>query len=172
MSDTTSLLFGLLCGGGLALVFGGIGAFLIYQSIQQRKKAGASQSWPSTAGQITHASISHSTSTDSEGDTTDSYSPHLSYTYQVLGSQYTGDKISIGFQQSFSNRNKAAEILAHYPEAAQVAVFYNPQNPAEAVLERRASGSTVALVIGIIFAIVGVCTGCGTLVGILFSLAS
>jgi hypothetical protein len=166
MSENLGPVIGLFCGGFFVLVFAGIGAFLIYQSVRGRQKADASQSWPSTSGQITEASVSHHTSTDSDGDTNDHYTPKVKYTYLAIGQEYKGDKLGFGFQQSFGSLPKAQAALARFPVGAQVTVYYDPNNPAEAVLERKAGGASMSLVLGIIFITVSVCLGCPALVGL------
>jgi hypothetical protein len=164
MSDNLGPIIGLVCGGFFILAFAGLGAFLIYKSVRNRKKADASQSWPATSGQITAAHVSHHTSTDSDGDSSDYYTPKVSYTYQALGQEYQGDKIGFGFQVSYGSPGKAQAILASFPVGGQVAVYYDPNNPAESVLERKAGGSTLTLVLGIIFIAVSLCVGCPGLV--------
>jgi len=169
MSENLGPVIGLLCGGFFVLVFVGAGGLLIYQSIRSRKKAESSQSWPATTGHITDAHVSHHTSTDSDGDTSDHYSPKVRYTYPVAGTTYEGDKIGFGFQQSFGNASKAQAALTRYPVGGQISVFYDPNNPADAVLERRAGGSNVSLMIGIVFLVIGACLGCPGLVALLIA---
>jgi len=171
-SSNMGLIFGLVCGGGFSLIFAGIGAFLLYKNNQSRKKASASQSWSSTTGQITEAHVNRSTSTDSEGDMSYSYSPAVQYTYQVAGQAYSGKNLTFGFTTGFSSSSKAEAIIARYPVGSQVTVYYDPANPGEAVLERKAGGSTASLVLGIIFLVVGLCIGCGTVAGVLLSVMS
>jgi len=169
MSENLGPMIGLLCGGFFVLVFAGIGAFLIYQSVRGRQKADASQSWPSTSGQITEAHVSHHTSSDTDGEMSDHYTPQVKYTYQAIGQEYQGDKLGFGFQQSFGSQAKAQAALAPFPVGAQVTVYYDPNNPAEAVLERKAGGATLSLVLGIIFVVIGLCIGCPALVGLVLA---
>ena len=170
MAENMAPLIGVLCGGLFVLLFAGIGVFLIYHSIRSRRKAESSQGWPSTSGQVSEARVSHHTSTDTDGDTQDSYSPEVCYHYQTGGQEYDGSKIGFGFQQSFNSRSQAEQALSRFPEGSQVTVYYNPANPAEAVLERKAGGSTLSLVLGIIFLLVGLCLGCSGLVFLLSSM--
>ena len=163
------IIFGVVCGSVFCMIFAGIGAFLLYKSNQSRKQAGASQSWPSTIGQITEAHVNRSTSTDSEGDTSYSYSPAVLYTYQVAGQTHSGKNITFGFTTGYGNSSKAEAVIARYPIGSQVTVYYDPANPGEAVLERKAGGSTASLVLGIIFLVVGLCIGCGAVVGVLYN---
>jgi hypothetical protein len=157
-------LFGLFCGGIFILAFAGAGVFLLVKSFKDRKKAETSQGWPATQGQIIAARISESTSTDSDGDRSTSYSPALEYTYNVAGQEYKGDKIAFGFTQGYGRYAKAQAALARYPLGAQVTLYYNPANPADAVLERKAGGSTISLVLGIIFILISICLGCPIIV--------
>lgn len=160
MSENSGLIFGMLCGGFFVLLFAGIGAFLIYYSIRSRKKAESSQGWPSTVGHVTEARVSHHTNTDADGDTQDSYSPEVRYHYSIAEQEYESSKIGFGLQQSYSSRSKAEQALTSFPQGSQVTVYYNPANPSDAVLERKAGGSTLSLVLGIIFLLVGLCIGC------------
>ena len=163
MSTTIGPLIGFLCGGFLILLFAGVGGFLIYKSFRDRNKAEISQSWPSTPGQITEARVDRSRRTDSEGDVDYSYAPAIEYTYQVGGQEYSGHNITFGFRKSSSSHAKAEAALARFPIGGQVTVYYDPNNPGEAVLERKAGGSTLSLVLGIVFLVISLCLGCPVL---------
>ena len=160
MQADLGAIIGLVCGGFFVLAFAAAGGFLIYQTIQSRKKADASQAWPSTLGQVTEARVSRHTSTDADGDTSESFTPLVRYRFQVAGQEYEGKKITFGFQQSFSNQAKAQAALETFPVGRQVSVYYDPNNPSDAVLERKAGGSTLGLVLGIIFLVISLCLGC------------
>jgi Protein of unknown function (DUF3592) len=160
MSNNVGIPIALLCGAGLILIFAGIGAYLIYQSARIRKQAGVSQIWPSTEGKITNASLTHSTTSDSDGAVINSYTPRVEYSYQVAGQTYTGQNISFGFNPSFNSQQKGQSVLARYPVGGRVAVYYDPTSPNEAVLERKSTGANTSLVLGIIFLIVGLCLAC------------
>ena len=73
-------------------------------------------------------------------------------------------ELGFGFQQSYGNPSKAQAVLAAFPVGGQVTVYYDPNNPAEAVLERKAGGSIITLVVGIIFVATSLCIGCPVLV--------
>jgi hypothetical protein len=157
MTDSTAvLLIGL---GGLlfVLIFAGVGIFLIYRSLQSRKQAEASQAWPGTQGVVSEARVTSSSHTDSDGETSYSYSPHVEYTYQVGGQEYLGQNITFGFKQGYGSPAKAEAITARYPAGGAVTVYYDPANPQQAVLERKAGGFGATLAIGIIFLVIGLC---------------
>jgi len=168
VENIAGTLIGIVCGGLFILGFAGAGIFLIYRSWQSKQKAEASQSWPSTRGQVTMARVQHNVSTDSEGDRHDYYSPLVEYTYEVGGQAYTGRTIRFGFNPSFGNEAKAQAALASYPVGAQVTVYYNPNNPAEAVLERKASATNTGMILGIIFIAVSACLACPLLLALVF----
>ncbi|MBN1536535.1 MAG: DUF3592 domain-containing protein [Anaerolineales bacterium] len=172
MVNFSGMLIGAICGGGFILIFAGLGVFLIYSAIKGRQKAGESQQWPSTAGQIAEARVTRSMHTDSDGDTSYSYAPHVRYTYQVGGQEFTGDKITFGFTKTHSSESKAQQALSRFPLGGQVSVYYNPASPEEAVLERTAGGSTVGMVIGIVFLLVSICVGCPLVGGLLYNVLS
>jgi len=164
--------FGVICGAGVLILFLGIGAFLIYKSIQDRKKADASQSWPSAGGQIIEARVDRSMHTDSDGDTSYSYTPKVEYSYTVAGSSYQGKKISFGLAQGYNSAHKAQEIISRYPQGKQVMVCYDPSNPSDAVLERKAGSFNTTMLLGIIFLVIGLCVGCLILSVIVINLVS
>src|SRR5512145_2739045 len=141
MGNLLAIFLLLGCGFGLLLLFGGIGIFAIYTGRKSVQRADASQGWQATTGLITGAQVEQSPSMDSDGDWSDSYSPRVSYDYTALGQLYTGKKISFGFTKAHNTHRGAEAELARYPIGSQVTVFYNPANPAEAVLERKAGNS-------------------------------
>lgn len=161
--DTTSNLawqwIGLACMGIFILVFIGGGGYMIYRSIQDRKKAKASLTWPSTQGRVIESRVVENRSTDSDGDTSTTYRPYIKYEYQVVGATFTSDKLAIGPAVSTSNYRKSAEKVQKLPVGAAVTVFYNPDDPTDAVLEQR-SNAKLLLILGIVFAAVGLCFLC------------
>ena len=157
-SDTTMQIIGLICGGLFVAIFAGVGIYLLIRFNKDKQKAASSQSWPSASGRIVEARVAESTSTDSDGDRSTCYSPQIVYEYEVLGSPLRGDKIYVGLKSSSSNYKKAQEKVAQYPIGKTVSVYYNPDDPTDAVLERRAQ-TTITLVLGIIFLVIGVCLG-------------
>ena len=170
-SAVTMQIFGLICGGFFVAIFAGVGIYLLIRFNKDKQKAASSQTWPSTSGRIVEARVTESTSTDSDGDRSTYYSPQIVYEYEVMGSPIRGDKIYVGLKSSSSNYKKAQEKVAQYPIGKTVSVFYNPDDPTDAVLERRAQ-TTTTLVLGIIFLVIGVCLGLPIVIVVLTSLRS
>src|SRR5215510_15286921 len=138
--------------GILNVVFLGILFFM------RRKMAAVSQ-WPSTMGTVMNSTIEWRSSSDS-GST--AY-PVVQYSYQVNGQPYQSSKLAPGPEMGGTGAQK---VVAMYPAGAQVMVFYNPQNPAEAVLERKARAQWFMWLMLAIFD----CTLCGIIPILYFSM--
>jgi len=155
------MLFGVLCFGTFILVFGAAAAWMLYTYFQQRREAGESASWPATQGKIVLSAVTETTTTDNSNDGTWTertfYFPKVRYEYSVLGKTYTGDRIAFGASKGFSTIAGAEKVLERYPEDATVTVYYNPNNPADAVLEREMRGGTSLLIVAIAFALATAC---------------
>lgn len=156
--DMTTVLIALGVGGCFVTIFAGIGIFMLVKYFQDKKKAEESQSWTGTSGQVTQAYVRESETRDSDGYLTKSYYPEVRYTYQVMGVAYSGDKISFGGSVG-GNRKKADAVVAQYPVGKVLTIYYDPNNPADAVIERK-MGSKGFLIIGNIFTLVGICSAC------------
>ena len=114
--------------GGSLLVFVGALVFLGYMA-RVYSQAEAVRQWPTAQGEILKTWVS--VRSDSEDD---EYVPEVRYRYTVEGQTYTGDRLRAA-PVSAGSRNGAERMLAAYPQGAVVRVYYNPQNPAESVLE-------------------------------------
>lgn len=163
-----SALFGVVCLGALFLIFAGIGVWLILRYQQNKQKARQSVNWPTTSGRVIESRISEHESEDEDGHTTSTYAPVVRFEYQVEGVTYTSDRMGVGSNIAISNRKKVEQRIAGYPQGRLVRVYYNPQNPAEAVLETRLT-SKAELVTGIILIVVGLSILCLGVGGILLS---
>jgi hypothetical protein len=150
----------------LLLTVGIVGfVFLILNAIfgviiffTQRKMKEVSQ-WPSTLGVVDASYLERRSS--SEGGSTNY--PVVQYSYQIAGQRYQSTKLAPGMEVGGTG---AGKVVERYPAGAQVMVFYNPQNPAEAVLERKAPAQWVIWLILAIFD----CVLCAVLPIIWFSM--
>jgi hypothetical protein len=148
----------LFIAGGAALLFIVLGIIFIVVAVNMRRKAAASRTWPTVAGVVTSAEVEESVSSD-EDSPTSSFNPKISYSYQVGGVAFQGKKISFGAVNTGSRR-AAEQALEPYPVGQPVNVHYNPEKPAEAVLNVEAGGTRLFLILGIILTSVGVIIGC------------
>jgi hypothetical protein len=116
-----------------------------------RRKMAAVSQWPSTMGSVIMSRIEQRSSDDGYTDY-----PVVQYSYQVAGQAYQSLKLAPGPEVGGSG---AGKIVARYPPGAQVMVFYDPQNPSEAVLETKAPAQWLMWLILVIFD----CVLCGVI---------
>ena len=98
-----------------------------------RRKVSKASTWPSTLGTVTESRIQMRSNSD--GGRT-SY-PLVRYAYQIVGRAYESQKVMPGMDVGGSGAHR---VVARYPVGAQVMVYYNPENPSEALLERGMPG--------------------------------
>ena len=124
----------------------GAGLFLI--GYLQFRKVHASHSWQYTPGRILSVKI-ESTTTRGNPDEPDltSFFPVIQYEYVVDNQHYLGNRIAFS-TRSYSRSKQAEEALKAFQVGASVWVFYDPAQPGQAVLERKAAGGTLLMVIG------------------------
>ena len=143
-------------GGALAaLVFLGIGSFLLSRAIHFRKLAAAAVHWPIAEGTVIAAEVTKRIA--SSDDEYDRYVPRVSYVYTVNGARRESDVIRIGLGDlGYRVEKQAREHLARYPLGATIAVRYDPQNPGQATLEAGQAGAARYFLAGALLAGVGV----------------
>jgi len=144
---------------GVITLFMGIATFV--PNIINLNKGLESQNWNETEGVILTSEItSHQeTNPDSEGhyETETYYDVNIVYQYTVIGVNYSYHRISFSDFASTPNHNEAQQLVNKYPAGENVTVFYNPNNPSEAVLEPGITNTNnIFLIIGIILIIAGI----------------
>ncbi len=159
----------ILVSGLLFLFFSAIGIVLIIISLRRRQHAQESQRWLTTDGLITLREAAVSQTSDTSGNASASYYPRVEYEYTVMGTQYHGTRIAFGAVKNYPQQADVQAVLARYPEGATVAVHYNPNQPEDAVLEQSAPAANLALVIGVIFLVVALCSAVGGIGALLIS---
>ncbi len=134
----------------LLLTFGAIGCvFLVLNAIFlgvisfMRARMAAVSRWHSTIGAVVNSHLERRSSDD--GST--NY-PVVQYSYQVSGQTYQSAKLAPGPEVGGTG---AGRVVARYPVGAQVVVFYDPQNPSDAVLERKAPALWVMVFLLVVF---------------------
>jgi hypothetical protein len=65
------------------------------------------------------------------------FTPKLKYSFKLNDVNYTSDKIAFGYDKNFNSESAALSSIQKYPKGGLVTVNYNPDNPNEAVLERK-----------------------------------
>jgi hypothetical protein len=138
------------------LVFVAIGLFALVRGIVHYRTGKASAAWPSIEGQVAAATVEVSVSTDSDGMTSRQYTPKVVYNYLIGGKQYSSDQVNIGSKWHYPTQARA-EAKLNYQAGQRVNVYYNPENPLQAVLEPGSTrGAWGTLLIGIVFSVAGV----------------
>lgn len=141
-------------------IFFVLGLGVSYYGYRLIRKARASAQWPAVQGKIESSTVDveREREEDSDGDIhyERKYIPNIVYQYQVDGMDFMGDQISFGSTSS-SSQGWAYKMRDQYPEGAEVAVYYDPENPQEAVLQPGAKGATyIVMVIGVVFVLTGI----------------
>jgi energy-coupling factor transporter transmembrane protein EcfT len=141
--------------GGLLFVVAGIAfACFGYTSYQ---KGLESKNWPVAKGSVTQSEIEKRTETTGSGTSrrkvVKSY-PVVKYTYSVGNRDYQSGRITFGQSKD------AHHTVARYPKGKNIQVYYNPENPAEAVLEPGgdATLSIVFIGLGAVLLVIGLVT--------------
>jgi hypothetical protein len=111
-----------------------------------RKVAQASR-WPSAMGTILMSMVQWRAS--GSNSTSGANYPVVMYSYQAMGQAYQGNKIAPGPEVGGMGAQK---VVARYPMGTQVMVYYNPENPSEALLERGTPGIVKVLWISLVVA--------------------
>ena len=110
------------------LVFGVI---YIFKGLVMRK-------WRKTEGRITKSKVETYISDSSESGSTLMYTAKVEYFYTVGQTSYDGDVVRMA-QADYSWEDNAAKIVEKYYRSRVVPVFYNPDDPSKAVLNRKPS---------------------------------
>lgn len=129
------------------LLFVIVGSVLIAYGGQQLWIAYQAESWPQTVGTVIASSVDYHRSRNSA-----SYFPRVRYRYTVDGVQYEGHRIWVE-EQGRSSRGWAQEVVARYQPGTMVTVFYDPSNPAFAVLVPGLfeGGAIIWVLVGVVF---------------------
>jgi hypothetical protein len=138
MRGTMDSMFGIV-----ALVLGAVGVVLMVAGFLAARTPGKSRDWPTAAGQILASTITYRHRTNG-GHTP---YPLVMYTYQVEGKIYQSQRIYFGTEIGGSAMKGR---IKKYPVGAEVPVYYNPQNPADAVLERSIPAAKMLGFVGVI----------------------
>jgi hypothetical protein len=89
--------------------------------------------WCRTHGDIEHSDVRIESSEG--GFPPDRYFTQVRYSYVVRDTILHNDEIWLNSQHEMRSMEEAQELAARYPVGRNVVVFYNPDNPAQAVLD-------------------------------------
>ncbi len=104
----------------------------------------ASKKWPTTSGVVVVSKMRTKKEVRKYQDVIH-YTPEVEYKYRIDGIPYTCERVFFG--QYSDDRSFAEDMLKRYPAGKQVLVYYDPEDPENAVLEPGA-GSLKGLIAG------------------------
>jgi hypothetical protein len=141
---------GMMFLGGL-FALGAIGN-IIWQYVLH-SKASASKNWSRVEGTVIKSRVEEKKRTSSSGGGSSgprghgssssstsvyyTYRPVVSYSYVVDGKNYDNDRINFRQDDEYKHRRgkrHAQKIVSRYPEGSKITVYYDPEDPQEAVL--------------------------------------
>ncbi|MFY9759957.1 MAG: DUF3592 domain-containing protein [Xanthobacteraceae bacterium] len=104
-----------------------IGAVLYSVQFRQGLRADASKKWPRASGTVIASVL------EKAPEHRWRYRAVLQYSYRVGGKNYQASRIFWGGNEG--REKHMASVVETYPAGGKVRVFYDPENPAEAVLD-------------------------------------
>ncbi len=125
----------------VGVAFVALGVYLGGLALRSWRQARETTRWPRTEGEILESWVE--SKEDSEGDL--SYRPVIRYRYQVADQSFEGDLVSVGARNLYGSFGWAQGAVDRYSEGDSVDVYFDPQEPAQAVLEPEVGRGPVAL---------------------------
>ncbi len=103
---------------------------LLYQHIETLQ-------WESTLGTVERVVIAPSSDPDDSRAPGERFRPEVTYRYDVDGEEFTGEELAV-FDWIYRDQERASAYLDRFDieQRNRVPVFYNPDEPSEAVLIR------------------------------------
>ncbi len=106
-----------------------IGIGISFSAILILLKAKRTLYWSSTTGFVKSSEVT--ISQNSKGASR--YRPEICYSYTVHGNEYVSNRIES--MDGFLSSVKAYKKTSQYPKGSQILIFYNPDKPADSVIE-------------------------------------
>lgn len=130
--------------GILGFVFLVLGLYWLISAFKLIKTALSSSHWPSVEGRIVSTAIhtEHYKDTDISSEARygrtreyDYYRPVINYKYQVENTHYSSNQRALGDPASYSEVEEARNILKKFHADQPIKVYFDPNDPQNAVLE-------------------------------------
>ncbi len=119
-----------------------LGLICIWQGWKNFRLARSSHSWLQVPGVINQVKIRKTHDPESLFD----YEAEIIYSYTVGGLEYHCSTLAIGKERLELTERKSLNLHDQYPLHGPVRVFYDPSNPARAVLEPGKEGNSALLI--------------------------
>jgi Protein of unknown function (DUF3592) len=111
---------------GFGLIAFAIGVAVYVVQFRQGLRADASKRWPTSPGSIVSSALEQSPGKRWR------YRAAVQYRYRVAGKTYEANRVFWGGNEG--RQKHMASVISSYPAGSSVPIHYDPQNPAEAVL--------------------------------------
>jgi len=136
--------------------------FSVASFVRTRRLAGASAQWPTAPGTITASGVIEEEIEDKSSDDKSiirkirRYQVDLRYAYQVGKRDFVGTAGNWGWTGIYGLRELAEKAAGQYSQGQPVTVYYDPEQPRNAVLDPESrQGSMAPLIFAAISAVVG-----------------
>lgn len=106
--------------------------YMLWIGLSAKSKAERAKAWPQVEGQVLESKVKQEIRHMVQGDRF-YYAPQIVYEYAVAGRRIRGNRIHLNYAEGVSEKS-AKETVAQFPAGGRVSVYYNPQNPEEAVI--------------------------------------
>lgn len=120
-----------------SILLGALAAILGLQAYHQYRRAVIASRWPTVPGRVTSAELLEGPVLGRVRRTT-SHRAAVSYVYEVAGKQWTSSRVFFGDEAFIAGRGPERRA-DRYETGGAVQVYYNPEDPSQAVLEPRAA---------------------------------
>jgi hypothetical protein len=127
----------------VAIVAGGV---MIAIGVDTYRDGKETKSWTATSGEVLSSTVDSETRTvrrNNRKREETTYIPIVRYAYTVDGVRYEGDDIRA--DDHGGDVSRAYDIVRRFPEGAETAVYYDPNDPSRAVLVQGAETGQVYL---------------------------
>jgi Protein of unknown function (DUF3592) len=122
----------------IVVILAVVGGAFWFANQNKKKREAAAAGWNSVEGEIVSAEVRRTHDNDSDGGPSYIYEPLVAYRYTVNGEAFSGSRVNFSAARHQFPK-KAEEVVARYPVGAKVAVYFDPANPRDSVLERQTS---------------------------------
>ena len=133
----------------LRLAFSAAGIGLIIFGLFTMRETSRSRGWATVGGRVVTSTVNEFT-----GKSGTTWRPMIVYSYSVGSLRFMSSRIAFHSLAS-GDRGDAARLAARYPAGSTVRVFYDPQDPEQAVLVP-GSNPWVPLIAGGVFSMLAV----------------
>lgn len=132
-----------------------IAIIFFYIALRGRRASSITKGWPTTSGRVLHSQVEYRLSSGRGGG---SYYPVVLYEYQLIGQRYQSSTLSPGMEYGLGFQGRVQARVDKYPAGSTVMVYYNPDNPAQAVLEHSATGNRIMGWAAVLILVILACT--------------